>query len=322
MRTSFLLSSLFLSFTLASIAQEHMLQQSDVVFRIPDGMLDPENIAYDVVDQLFYVGSALKRKIVKIDKTGFISDFTGEMQDGLWSVLGMKVDATRRVLWVASSAHQGMKGFTDQDGGRTGIFKYDLSTGKYVKKYLPDPSVRHAFNDLVVTSTGDLLATDSESATVYAISPHRDELEIWFSSPSISQPDGITLSRDEKKVFVAHAAGVSVIDRASKTLSMLNESESLSGLNGIYYFGNSLIAIQPSGQSVSRAYLSGGLDKVDSIRVVEPRNDFLNRPTSGVMVGRTLYYIGNSPYSFFEKKSETGSTYDGGGIAILRMRLR
>src|SRR5215211_7738657 len=77
--------------------------QSRVAFRIPEPDLIPEGIAYDPVAQVFYVGSTYKRKIVSVDGRGVVRDFTGEGQDGLWGLLGMRVDAKRRLLWAVSS---------------------------------------------------------------------------------------------------------------------------------------------------------------------------------------------------------------------------
>ena len=57
----------------------------------------PEGIAYDPRTQTFYLGSVYKRKIVSVNQKGEAKDFATE-QDGLWSVMGMKVDASRRLL--------------------------------------------------------------------------------------------------------------------------------------------------------------------------------------------------------------------------------
>jgi hypothetical protein len=84
--------------------------QGRVAFRIAEPDLIPEGIAYDRVEKVFYVGSTYKRKIVSVDGKGVVRDFTGEGQDGLWGLLGMKVDGKRRLLWAISSHAGGVVG--------------------------------------------------------------------------------------------------------------------------------------------------------------------------------------------------------------------
>src|SRR4051812_9537514 len=66
-------------------------RHAEVAFTINEKDLIPEGIAYDPAQKEFYVGSILKRKIVRIDSSGRASDFTSEGQDGLFKVLGMTV---------------------------------------------------------------------------------------------------------------------------------------------------------------------------------------------------------------------------------------
>jgi hypothetical protein len=83
------------------------LVRSQTAFTIPEPDLIPEGIAYDPKRRVFYLGSIHKSKIVSIDAAGRQNDFTTSGQDGLQEVLGMKVDARRRLLWVCSNAQNG-----------------------------------------------------------------------------------------------------------------------------------------------------------------------------------------------------------------------
>src|SRR6185295_13208552 len=118
----------------------------------------PESVAYDSKTKTFYLGSVYQRKIVAIDESGAAKDFATEVA-GLWSVMGMKVDVARRVLWVCTAAHQQMTNFVPEENGNSAILKFDLQTGKLVKKYLltnkPKP---HWLGDLVLNSAGDVFA--------------------------------------------------------------------------------------------------------------------------------------------------------------------
>ena len=96
----------------------------------------PESIAYDPVEEAFYIGSTRKGKIVKVDKEGKVKDFIRPRQDGLWMVVGMKVDARRRVLWVNSSGGGSLIGYKESDSMPAGVFKFDLRSGKLINKFV------------------------------------------------------------------------------------------------------------------------------------------------------------------------------------------
>jgi hypothetical protein len=60
--------------------------------------LIPEGIAYDPVDDVFYVSSIYRRKVLRVERSDRATDFVGEEQDGMLGGLGVKVDAKRRLL--------------------------------------------------------------------------------------------------------------------------------------------------------------------------------------------------------------------------------
>ncbi|MCA1557647.1 MAG: hypothetical protein LC731_03800, partial [Acidobacteria bacterium] len=165
---------MLLSVCLLSSAQE----QSHVAFRIADGELIPEGIAYDPRTRVFYIGSTYKRKIVSMDSKGVVRDFTNEAQDGLLGVLGMKVDIKRRLLWaISSNAGREMpgKGLSTDCLGCSAVFKYDLRTGKLIKKYaLHNKPNAHFLNDLTINSGGDAFITDTMTGNIYLISRGKD----------------------------------------------------------------------------------------------------------------------------------------------------
>ena len=96
---------------------------------------------------MFFVSSVHKRKILSVDHKGVTKTFATRQQ-GLWSVLGMKVDAVRRHLWVTSSAFPQMENFKKEEEGSSGVFKFDLRSGRLIKRYLlPNAPRRHALGD-------------------------------------------------------------------------------------------------------------------------------------------------------------------------------
>lgn len=319
---------LLLSLCFFSSAQE----QSQVAFRIADSELIPEGIAYDPQAKIFYVGSTYQRKIVSIDRKGVARDFAGEAQDGLMGVLGMKVDAKRRLLWaVSSNAGGGMPGKElDRNClGCSAVFKYDLRTGRLLKKYLLEnkPNV-HFLNDLTINSSGDAFITDTIAGDIYLISRRKDELELFVNLGQQAYPNGIDLSGDEKLLFVAAADGVRVVNLLDKRVRTLKLPDVVSPLviDGLYFYKGSLIAVQPFAdqRKLVRYFLDKDANVVTRVEVIEAEHTLFNQPTTGVIVGESFYYIANSQLQLFRRIYKSDAPYDKGqlsDVVVLRERL-
>ena len=305
---------------------------SDVAFRIADSELIPEGIAYDPHARLFYVGSTYKRKIVSVDRKGVARDFAGETEQGLMGVLGMKVDIKRRLLWAVSSNAGGAMPGKDLDRnclGCSAVFKYDLKTGRLIKKYdLHNKPNVHFLNDLTITSSGDTYITDTLTGDIYLISRRKDELEVFVNLGQQSFPNCIDLSADESQLFVAAAGGVQVVnlrDKKSRTLKLPDVVSPLV-IDGLYFYKGSLIAIQPFAEQrkLVRYFLDKGANVVSRVEVLESEHPQFNQPTTGVIVGEDFYYIANSQLQLFRRIYKPDAAYDKGQLSdvlVLRERL-
>jgi sugar lactone lactonase YvrE len=279
---------------------------SKIACKVPEKDLIPEGIAFDPVTETLYLSSLYKSKIISVDKKGNKEDFTAERQDGLWCVLGMKVDAKRRILWAISSVEPLMRSYKKEEAGQSGVFKYDLNTGRLIKKYLLDnKSGNHLLNDLVINSDGDVFATDTSSSALYWISSKKDELELFLKTSNIINPNGIALSPDDKFLFVANAggSGITVVEVSNKKLYSLSHPDNimLFAIDGLYYYKDSLIAIQTPLNKVTRYYLNKGLDRIESAKVIEAHNPLFNNLTTGVLAGDHLYFIANSQFGSYNR---------------------
>ena len=278
---------------------------SQAAFSLPEKDLIPESIAWDPLQKCFYAGSLYKRKIVQIDAAGRCSDFTAERQDGLWSVVGIKIDAPRRTLWACSAAEPIMKEYQADTLGRlTAIFVYDLDQRKLKKKYLlPDQGSLHLFNDLAINGRGDVFISDYLGGAVYTIQAASDELALWIHPEDLAGPNGITLSEDGTILFVAHASGIAAFDAASKgRRDILHPPDiTLTETDGLYFYHNSLIAVQTEMQRVNRYYLSPDNRQVARHEIMDAYRPEFDMPTTGVVVDGAFYYIANSQYASFDE---------------------
>ncbi len=284
------------------------INRSFIAFTIPEKDLLPENVAYDPVEQAFYVGSTRKGKIVKVDKAGARRDFVTARRDGLWMVIGMKVDARRRVLWVCSSSGDNLIGHQKSDTSPAGVFKFDLKTGRLIKKYTLDAAGEtHFFNDLTLNEQGDAFVTHMlKESAIYRIARDADKLEVFAkpaNSESLTEPNGVTLSPDGKTLFVATDEGVSAFDVNSKSRHQLAHPAdvSLKGIDGLYFYRDSLIAIHPGRRMARRYFLDAAMRSVVRAETIEAHHPMFNVPTTGVIVNDTFYYIANAQFDSFNK---------------------
>ena len=100
------------------------VRRSTLAFTVAESDLIPEGLAWDARSQKLYLGSINKRKIVEIAPGGAVRDFIAAGQDGIGSVIGMKVDPRTNTLWANS--------LSSTEG--SGVFHYDLATSRLIKK--------------------------------------------------------------------------------------------------------------------------------------------------------------------------------------------
>ena len=289
------------------------VNRSAVAFTIPEKGLIAEGVAYDPAKETFYVSSVYRRKILSIDKSGAARDFYTDPEN-LWSGMGMKVDARRRHLWVASAAHPQMSNYKEEDNGRSCILKIDLATGRLIKRYLLDnKSGRHWLGDLVIDSRGDVFATDSLSPAVYVIRHDKDVIEPLIESDRFASLQGLALSPDEKRLFVAdYSNGIFIIDLSTGKVGELAPApaSTMLGIDGLYLHKGSLIAIQNgiNPHRVIRLPLNKALDKVEKLEVLEANHALFDEPTLGVLAGDMFYYVANSQWGAVDNKGQLAAS--------------
>lgn len=282
-------------------ANQRVVSRSRIAFRVAEKDLIPEGIAYDARTGSFFLGSIYKRKIVRVDRAGKASDFS-KQEDGLWDVLGMKVDPARRTLWVCSAAGAAAG---EQDGS-SGLFRYDLVTGRLISRHLlPGKPQPHLLNDVALGRNGEVFVTDSKGGGLYRLRPGQDQLEAFLEPGTLIYPNGIALSPDGKKLFVADfAKGLSIVDVMSRQVRPLPHPErvNVAGIDGLYYLqgerphDGGLVAVQNAAgtERIVHFRLRPGFDAVESEEILESRNPLFVIPTTGTLAGGSLVYIANS----------------------------
>ncbi len=293
-------------------------QQTTIAFTLKEKDLILEGLTYDSIYNVFYAGSIHKRKIITLVPGKSAVDFITEGQDQIGEVLGLRVDALRRLLWVCNNSG------AEQTKKHWGVHVYDLATRKLIKKFeLPPSDESHLFNDLVITKTGDVYITDSDFSSIYKVSL-QGKLELFLTSEQLVYCNGITLSTDEKKLIVSSFKGVYQIDLTTKKMERMNlPGYHVFGLDGLYTYKRSLIGIQNTSfpESINQYFLSEDKASFSHAEVLATNLPEFDMPTTGVIAGDWFYFIANSQLGNYEKGEiiEESKLKD---VVIMKVRLR
>jgi sugar lactone lactonase YvrE len=301
--------------------------KSTVAFTLPQKDLLTEGVAYDPRDAVFYVGSVHRRKIVRMTADGRFSDFVTFGGDAPWAPLGMRVDATRRLLWVAVAALPQSEGFTPADSNRSALVRIDLETGKVTGEFeIPRDGRPHTLGDVALTRAGDVYGSDSRAPAIYRVRDGRDSLELFLESPLLLAAQGLVFTPDERRLYVAdYSRGIVVVDVAARRVELMPTADTVLalGIDGLYYREGALIGIQNGvdPHRVVRLELSRDGARIVRSVAVERAHPRYIEPTLGVLVDRDLYYVANSQWEQFGEDGRVANPDSLQRPVVLRLRL-
>ncbi len=282
---------------------------SVVAFSLGARDLVTEGIAHDPASGDFFVSSVHRRKIVRILSGGREQEFVAEASDGLLAVLGIAVDSPRHRLWACTAAVPQMRGYHPDLEGRTELVAFDLKSGRRDRAFAPpQDDARHSFNDLTLASDGTVYVSDSVSGALYRLAPEAAQLEVLVEPGRLLSPNGLTLSEDQRRLFVSdypRPSGLAVLQLDTLKLHFPAHAgcPTLYGIDGLARHGETLIAIQ-NGVRPHRVLgirLEPDLSRVAEMTVLEKANPHFDEPTLGVMAGDRFYYVANSQWGSFEE---------------------
>jgi hypothetical protein len=296
----------FVVFANAQIAlAQEVINNSSIAFTVQEKDILSESLAFDAKTGDFFISSTRKGKILKRSPDGTTSDFATQ-DDGLWMTIGIKLDDERRHLWVCSSGGSNLIGYDRSNSGPAGIFKFDLDSGELLWSFvLDEPTKTHFFNDIVIAKDGTAYASHMfEDAAIYVVKENRASI---LSQPDfLSFPNGLTLSSDERYLFVAHRGGIGRLELASGEWRNLSSEDNIKGSDGLYFYKNTLLGVVQDERSVKQFVLDETLERVTKVNILEQNHPMMNQPTTGVLADDIFYYIANAQ---FESFNEDGSLF-------------
>ncbi len=261
--------------------------------------LVPEGIAYSEKDKLLYVTSIAKSKIITVSSTGQQKDFVTQA-DGYIPGVGIWVDDEKGQVLA-------LGGYFMREKTESALFVFDVRSRKLIRKHSIEDGERHFMNDLVLTRTGDIYVTDTESSSIYVLKNGQRSFELFTRSSDIDFPNGIAVSDNDRKLYVAsYSKGVRVIDIATKRI--LNQEDSLSlshGIDGLEFYKGNLFAIQngvqKNGDNFRKLLLNKTGDAIVGVEVIDANNAALNLPLTFCVADGNAVVIGNSNLQFLNQ---------------------
>ncbi len=268
------------------------ISAATAAFEISDPELLPEDIDYDPASKRFFVSSILEHRVVGLDESGHPVAFA--VSPSNWPMVALKVDAQRRRLWATEVALDGFTSVSAADRGRSALLEYDLDRGTLLARYDGPP---HAdLGDMALAADGDPIVSDGAGGGVYRL---RDGAFVRIDRGDFISPQTPAICGDDRHVFIPdYVRGIARLDLQSGAARWLSTQDrfALSGVDGLYCRGRSLIAVQNGAapERVTAFSLNAARTEILAEKAVERATRTLGEPTHGVFVGSSFFYIANS----------------------------
>jgi sugar lactone lactonase YvrE len=267
-----------------------------------------ESLAWDPSRKQLLAGSARDGKVYRVGADGKLAPLVAaDAQNGMWSVFDLVVDAERGVLWVASTAVPHYQDYDAQrDLGRAGVFKFDLATGKFLKKFLSPSIAGQSFflSTLALGKDGEVYAADGVNNAVYQV--RDDQFRRLFHAPLLGSIRGMAVSGDGKRLYLAdHERGLIGFDLAAgKPFDVsVPKTLALGGIDGLAWWQDQLVVVQNSMQPtrVMRLKLSADGRGIAAVQPLAANQPELTLPTLGALAGEEFHFIANSQKGNYDR---------------------
>ncbi len=296
------------------------LGDASIAFRHPAGDFVPEGIAVDGDDLL--LGSIRFGFIERLGKQP--ATLSSPDAAGHWSVFGMRKGPAGG-LWYVSAAVPEYANVDADSAGSTGLFRLDLETGETtVRAVLPKQDQLMVLGDLVFADDNTIYATESLTGALYRYRLDKGEFTQVIAPGTLRSMQGLVLDQSGDYLYVAdYVGGLFRVHLADYSVQRVvgDEDTVLFGIDGLYRYGDELIAIQ-NGIRPHRvvAFLLGedGLS-VTGTRVLARNLPHFDEPTLGTIVGDEFLFVANSHWGRFDRDGNFPEALT--GPIILKIKL-
>lgn len=265
----------------------------------------PEGIAYSSTKDAFYVSSIFKSKIIKVDRrTGEQEDFISEKEFGYLPGVGIIVDDERGLVHALGGYFMGER-------ASSALFTFDLERQELIRRIDMPEGGAHFLNDMTMDKQGNLYLTNTKDSSIYHWETGSDRLHLFFQSRQIQYPNGIAISDDQSKLYIASFNdGIRVLDIEKKILLNERDTSGISqGIDGLEFYQNHLYAVQNGVeiqyQNLRKLFLNDKQDQIIGWEIIGQDYPSMKVPLTFCIADRKAVVIGNSNLQYLNQETFT-----------------
>jgi WD40 repeat protein len=260
------------------------------IMRLVDSTdLIPEGIT--ISGQTVFMSSIHKNKIVQFEiNNNKISNFIESNQYGFKSGVG---------LFSKGNLLFALTNDLNADSLTSLLFVFDITKKKLIKTFELKDSTKHFLNDLTLNSLNQVFITDSKQHKIYKLDYPNGHIEEYLATSENKYPNGITVSKDNKKLFIASENnGLRIVDIATKKILNKPSLETV-GLDGIKFHDGKIYAVRNSDKSIEKhklmvISLTDNEENIKKVDVLIEKHPLFNVPTTLDISEGYIYMIANS----------------------------
>lgn len=259
----------------------------------------PEGIDADPRDGTLFVTSLRHRNVLVVEPSGR-TRWLLDRAERPAAVMGVAVDPARGVLWLATTGHHAMDGYSPADTAvsellrvRDGVIerRWRLGDGRAIP------------GELAVAPDGEVVVSDATAGRLHRLMPGADTLEI-LRHPLLRSAQGIAFSADGARAWIADwSHGLLRWDRRTGAISAVSVagSATLVGIDGLRRVDDRLIGVQ-NGVAPARVIaisLSADGERATGVEVLDRPDHYPGEPTIGAMTDGGFVYVASSHWPFW-----------------------
>lgn len=290
-------------------------QQIEVLELNTEKELYPEGLAVDESNKLIYLNSTNQNKVVSSDFEGkSVADVKTKY---LGKMRGTGLLHKNNLLYALGNNNYD----TAPNAKHHSVLQIYAETNTLVRSFEKISASDTLFNDITLDERGIAYITNTRENAIYALNTlkQNSKFEVLFKSDEIPNPNGISISDGNDKLFIATQKGIKIFDLKSKTL-LRYEDVSTVGIDGLKFNKGKLYGLQ-NGQLILYQ-LNEKMDAIISKEVMLNRHYTFDAPTSLCIIDNVIYVLANSQFGKRARienntiqKSELTNTY----ILVIRI---
>jgi hypothetical protein len=293
-----------------------------LVFQFADPDLLPEDFVYDAQAKRYYVSSVRRRTVLSCDTKGECKPLLKAKGDALYSMMSMALaDGLNRRLWVLTASTNAEENHRAEAKGKSALLSIEIYNGMIFERLEPPNDGEHSLGDMTSAKDGTLYISDGQSGDLFFLRPGSDQLERLLPKGTFRSPQTSALNSDEAVLFVPdYSKGIAIVRLKDRSVEWISSADDLRGIDGLYFYKNSLIAIQngTNPKQIVRLHLNKQF-KISKLEILDAGTSRLGEPTHGLIRNDWFYFLAHTGW---DRVTDDGKMKPGPPPEIRRVLLR